>query len=132
MGNENNLESVSLETLEDKFKVLTALKSEFGHMVHSSLLHEMKTLQQVFLFYSSEVSMMTPYEQLDKDAKADLLPSNLVVQLDPIRFTGKGDHHLDQVSPWPRTHTLVTRLRAREKYADRKAEHSPWEKSDYE
>lgn len=128
---ENGLESISLNNVEDKVKVLKSLQSEFGHAVYNSRLHEMKNLKQVFLFYSSEVCVMTPYDKLDQDSKANLLPPNLVVQLDPIRFTGKGDHYLDKVTPWPRTHSPVTGLRAREKYATRKAEYSPWEEHDY-
>jgi len=128
---ENELESISLKNIEDKVKVLKSLQSEFGHAVYNSRLHEMKNLKQVFLFYSCEVCVMTPYDKLDQDSKANLLPPNLVVQLDPIRFTGKGDHHLDKVTAWPRTHNMVTGLRAREKYPSMKAEYSPWEEHDY-
>ena len=92
-----SLDSVSLDSLDKKAKLLKALYTEFGHLVHSSRLHEMKTLDRLFLFYSSEVSSLNPYEQLHRDKEADLLPSNLVIKKDPIRFTGQGDHPLDQV-----------------------------------
>ena len=92
-----SLDSVSLDSIDKKAELLKALHKEFGHLVHSSRLHEMKTLGRLFLFYSSEVSTLNPYEQLHRDKEEDLLPSNLVIKKDAIRFTGQGDHPLDQV-----------------------------------
>ena len=92
-----SLDSFTLDSLDKKAELLKALHMEFDHMVHSSRLHEMKTLGRLFLFYSSEVCSLNPYEQLHRDKEADLLPSNLVIEKDPIRFTGQGDHPLDQV-----------------------------------
>ena len=91
------LDSVSLDSIDKKAELLKALHTEFDHLVHSSRLHEMKTLGRLFLFYSSEVSTLNPYEQLHRDKEEDLLPSNLVIKKDAIRFTGQGDHPLDQV-----------------------------------
>ena len=92
-----SLGSIPLDNLDKKAELLKALHREFGHLVHSSRLHEMKTLERLFLFYSSEVCSLNPYEQLHRDKEADLLPPNLVINKDPIRFTGQGDHPLDQV-----------------------------------
>jgi len=129
---QDSLDTVTLDTNEDKFKVLKALHDEFGHVVHSSRLHEMKNLERVFLFYQSEICVLNPYEQLHRDKEADILPDNLVIKLDPIRFTGTGDHPLDKVTAWPRSSTLVTGLRAKEKYTSRLADFDPWEETDYQ
>lgn len=97
---EEMLETITMDDLSTKSKVLSALHSEFGHLVHNSRLHEMKNLDRVLFFYKSEVCALNPYEQLHRDKEADLLPDNLVVQLDSIRFTGEGDHPLDKVISW--------------------------------
>ena len=99
-----SLGSIPLDNLDQKAELLKALHREFGHLVHSSRLHEMKTLERLFLFYSSEVCSLNPYEQLHRDKEADLLPPNLVINKDPIRFTGQGDHSLDQVCFFIRIH----------------------------
>ena len=91
------MDSIQLDNLDKKTELLKALHLEFDHLVHSSRLHEMKTLGRLFLFYSSEVCNLNPYEQLHRDKEADLLPSNLVIQKEAFRFTGQGDHPLDQV-----------------------------------
>jgi len=125
------LGEVGLGSAATKALVLAALHREFGHLVHSSRLHEMTDLERVLYYYTSEVCTMTPYEQLHRDQEANLLPPNLVVRLDPIRFTGEGDHHLDKVTAWPRSDTLVTGLKAREKYANRRSKATVWEEEDY-
>ena len=38
-----------------------------------------------------------PYELLHQEGEEGKLPPNLHIQLDPHRFTGTGDHPLDQV-----------------------------------
>ena len=96
----DSLDSVQLDNLDKKTQLLKALHIEFDHLVHSSRLHEMKTLGRLFLFYSSEVCNLNPYEQLHRDKEADLLPSNLVIQKEAFRFTGQGDHTLDQVGQY--------------------------------
>ena len=143
---EAGLSSIPLDSAQTKASVLSALHRELGHLVHSSRLHEMSNLERVFLFYQAEICVLTPYEALHRDQEADLLPPNLVIQLEPHRFTGQGDNRLDQVNikpcslppslpqvtAWPRSDTLVTGLRAREKYASRPAEHSQYEETDYD
>ena len=81
--------------------------------------------------FQSEVSALNPYEKLHEDYIAGLLPPNLVVQLDPVLFTGEGDHPMNDVSAYPRTQRFETDIYAREKYPPRKADHSPYEEQDY-
>ena len=60
------------------------------------------------------MSVSTPYEQLHDDMVDGNLPDNLVVQLNPVTFTGEGDHHLDQVTAFPRRNTVYTSIKARD------------------
>lgn len=129
---EENLDTIVLNSLEDKFLVLSSLASSLGHMVHSSRLQDMTSLKEVLLFYQSEISVLNPYEQLHREKEEDKLPENLVIKFDPIRFTGKGDHPLDQVTAWPRSSTLVTGLATKEKFLPTPAEEDPWEEDDYD
>jgi len=127
----DSLHTFLLDSNEKKFEVLQALSEEFRHTVHSSRLHEMTSLDRVFLFYNSPINTLNPYEKLHRDFEEGILPPNLVIQLDPIRFTGKGDHPLDRVTAFPRANTLVTDIYAKEKYASREAEATAWEEEDY-
>merc|ERR1712059_11823 len=127
----DSLHTFLLDSNKKKFEVLQALSEEFGHTVHSSRLHEMTSPDRFFLFYESPINTLNPYEKLHRDFEGGLLPPNLVIQLDPIRFTGKGDHPLDKVTAFPRSNTLVTDIYGKEKYASRRAEPTAWEEEDY-
>ena len=98
---EEGLSAVPLDSVHTKAELLKALHVELGHLVHSSRLHEMTDLGRVFLFYQSEICVLNPYEALHRDQEAQLLPPNLVIQLEPHRFTGQGEHHFDQVTIEP-------------------------------
>ena len=41
--------------------------------------------------------MKTPYDRLHEASESGQLPPNLQIQKDAVRFTGKGDHRMDQV-----------------------------------
>ena len=41
--------------------------------------------------------MKNPYTRLFDEGEAGNLPPNLIIQKNPHRFTGKGEHRLDQV-----------------------------------
>lgn len=131
-GDQASLRAVRLDCSEVKFRVLSALCEEFGgHAVHSSRLHEMQTLADALLYYESAVCTLNPYELLHQEQEAGSLPQNLVIQKDPIRFTGQGDHPLDKVTAYPRSRTLVTGLDARDKFPGHEPEVDPWEDMDY-
>eukprot|EP00088_Acartia_fossae_P019321 TRINITY_DN21274_c0_g1_i1.p1 TRINITY_DN21274_c0_g1~~TRINITY_DN21274_c0_g1_i1.p1 ORF type:complete len:249 (-),score=23.44 TRINITY_DN21274_c0_g1_i1:88-834(-) len=128
----DTLREVKLDNLEVKFKVLSALGTALNHSVYSSRLADMKTLADVYTFYQNGVSNKNPYEILNKESEEGKLPPNLHIQLDPHRFTGKGDHRLDQVTAYPRSSTLVSGLNTREKYPSNIRDLDPYEEHDYE
>ena len=124
----NDLDQMELADKATKFRVLVALDKEFSHSVHSSRLHLMTNLANVYQYYISPISSQTPYDKLHEDSQEGLLPDNLVIQLDHVRFTGKGTHPLDQVSPWPRRENVSTTGT----YRVEKKEHSRYQQEDYE
>jgi len=126
---ESSMKEVMLSDKDMKFKVLKALSDEFSHSVPNSMLHQMTSISTVYTFYQSPISSITPYDQLHQDSQNGLLPDNLVIQLNHVRFTGKGDHPMDTVTAWPRRDTVVT---SRESKQDgKKAKYSKYQEEDY-
>ena len=126
---ETNMKEIMLSDKDIKFKVLNALSNEFSHSVPNSMLHQMTSISTVYTFYQSPISSITPYDQLHQDSQDGLLPDNLVIQLNHVRFTGKGEHPLDTVTAWPRRDTVVTSRNS--KYEERKAKYSKSQQEDY-
>lgn len=124
--------TISFDSKSAKFKVLSALNKEFEHSVHNSRLHEMVTLDDLYIFYESPIDVRTPYEQLHDSSEAGSLPPNLCIQLDPVRFTGEGDHPLDKVTAWPRSNTIISSIHSKEKYPGRRVGTSKFKEDDYE
>jgi len=124
--------TVDLDDKSSKFQVLSSLNKEFQHSVHNSRLHEMATLDDLYLFYKSTIDVRTPYEQLSDQGRDGSLPANLCIQLDPIRFTGKGDHELDKINAFPRSNTISSSIHFKEKYPGRRAEVNRYKENDYE
>lgn len=130
--NMKDLQSIYLDDTDVKFNVLNALSLELDHNVHNSRLSDMRNLRDVYQFYSTPIDMKTPYDRLHEASEEGQLPPNLQIQKDPVRFTGKGEHRLDQVTAYPRSSTLVTGLYARDKYKGLQKDHDAYSQYDYE
>ena len=129
---QESMKSTLLDDLDTKLKVLNSLSSEFSHHVPNSLLHQMKTVADLLVFYKvlslslylrfprhpiqSSISTLTPYEQLHTEMMDGKLPDNLVIQLDAVRFTGEGDHPLNTVTAFPRRNTVTSSIYTRDKF----------------
>ena len=48
--------TVDLDDKSSKFQVLSSLNKEFQHSVHNSRLHEMATLDDLYLFYKVHIA----------------------------------------------------------------------------
>merc|ERR1719219_2981630 len=128
----DNMDSIEISDSKLKFTLLKALNTEFDHRVHNSRLHMMKNLGDLYLFYKSPISSVTPYDKLHDDSESGLLPDNLVIQKDPIRFTGRGDHPLDTVSPFPRTNTVIHNKISKDRNLQpHKPSHNYYQEEDY-
>ena len=79
----------------------------------------------------SPISSITPYDKLHEDSQTGLLPDNLVVQKNPVRFTGSGDHPLNTVSPFPRSRTVLHSKASKEKYQPHKPQYDFYQEDDY-
>eukprot|EP00088_Acartia_fossae_P008645 TRINITY_DN14151_c0_g1_i1.p1 TRINITY_DN14151_c0_g1~~TRINITY_DN14151_c0_g1_i1.p1 ORF type:complete len:251 (+),score=36.11 TRINITY_DN14151_c0_g1_i1:36-788(+) len=111
----SELYKIELTNPEEKAQILMKLYQELDHAVHNSRLIDMKTLEDVFTYYTTTIDMKTPYDRLHMASEQGSLPPNLCIQKDPHRFTGKSDHRLDQVTAFPRSPTIVSNIYSKKK-----------------
>lgn len=130
--------------LEQKFQLLSALNGEFSYIVPNSLLHKMTNLGKyyfsfsylhvpvIFLnqfsttgriqeYYLTPVENIVPYDKLQKMD----LPPNLHILYDYHRFHPDTDTKFGGISAFPKSSTIVTGLKAKEKYKGYDAG-NPW------
>jgi hypothetical protein len=127
-----NLNTHKLQDPDVKFELMNSLGKELNHYVHNSRLRDMDDLDKLFIFYTTPIDMKNPYTRLCDEGEAGKLPPNLIIQKNPLRFTGKGDHRLDQVTAYPRSPTIVSGLYARDKFKAADTELDPYSELDYE
>jgi hypothetical protein len=115
----------------EKASLLGALAESFGgHRVPNSLLHTMTTLDRVFTFYSTQVNQMSPYDRLEAGVRQGVLPQNLHVQLEPVRFDPSiATSDMGRISAFPRCSTILVSPEAQKKWKPFKAKHSPYKNS---
>lgn len=121
-----------LNSLSDKFKVLDACFKDFEHCVPNSQFHELKTVGKystdhsignivfintfivgdVIKFYEKSVSSTAPFDSLVKMK----LPENLHIQYNYVRFNPENDTKFNGQTAFPKSSTLVTGLKYRDKY----------------
>lgn len=105
-------QSIELNDMSKKYALLSACQREFNHIVPNSLLHTMETTKDVLEFYQKPVSTAIP---LDMMKNIDL-PENLHIQYEYLRFHPDTDTMFNGVTAHPRSSTLVTGLKYKEKY----------------
>lgn len=105
---DNIVAELNVKSFQDKkFEVLNQCANIFnGHAVPNSRIYEMKTIDDVIEFYLTPVDCQTPYEKLDTSVP------NLHIIKEARRF----DPEKDGISPFPKSSTLVTGLKYRNKY----------------
>ena len=115
-----------------KLSVLSNLSKIFGgHRVPNSLIHTMTTLDKVFTFYSTPIDMLSPYDRLELGVRYELLPQNLHIQTEPIRFDpDTSTNDIGRISAFPRMSTILVSPEAQKKWPNPyKAKHSPYKNS---
>lgn len=92
---------------EQKFELLAKCSAAFdNHYVPNSQLYEIKSLDDVLIFYETRVDTRTPYETLDTSVP------NLHIIKEPRRYNPEEDG----ITAFPKSATLVTGLKSRKKY----------------
>lgn len=107
------------ETPEIRFSILRSCATEFKHSVPNSKLYSIETLDDIKEFYKIPVDATTPYEAL----KNMDLPKNLHIQYEYKRFDPESKF-LDGKSAFPKSSTIVTGLKYKNKYKGHVAKQS--------
>ncbi|XP_050515668.1 39S ribosomal protein L50, mitochondrial [Diabrotica virgifera virgifera] len=108
--------STELTDLNQKFTLFMQCEQQLGHSIPNSLLHHMKTLKDVQIFYNMPVDTRTPLERM----KSMDLPENLHVQYEYKRFNADTDTMFGGKTAFPKSSTIVTGLKYKDKYKGQK------------
>ncbi|XP_052897606.1 39S ribosomal protein L50, mitochondrial [Anopheles moucheti] len=106
--------------MEQKFAFLSACGKTFGHWVPNSMLHELETVGDAIVFYQTPIDTRLP---LDAISSVEL-PENLYIQQDYIRFHPETDTMFGGKSAFPKSSTIVTGLKYKQKYRGHEAKKS--------
>lgn len=105
-------QNARLDNLTKRFAVFNACYKEFQHCIPNSVLHTIETIGDVVKFYTTPVSTITPYDNM----KNMELPPNLHVQYEYHRFHPETDTKFGGVTAFPRSATIVSGLKYKDKY----------------
>ncbi|XP_017043437.1 uncharacterized protein LOC108089591 [Drosophila ficusphila] len=114
------LKSDELGNLSEKFEFLAACFNELQHGVPNSQVHELRTIGDVISFYETPVDTTVPLDAL----KRVELPENLHIQYEYLRFNPETDTKFNGKTAFPKSSTLVTGLKYRNKYEGHEAKRS--------
>ncbi|CAH1098512.1 unnamed protein product [Psylliodes chrysocephalus] len=109
-------DSAIISDLNQRFSLFLQCEKQLNHSIPNSLLHIMKTLGDVKVFYKTPVDTRTP---LDKMKNMDL-PENMHVQFDYHRFRPDADTMFGGKTAFPKSSTIVTGLKYKDKYPGHK------------
>ncbi|XP_050091912.1 uncharacterized protein LOC126575322 [Anopheles aquasalis] len=105
---------------EQKFTFLNACCDAFGHSVPNSVLHEVLTVEDALVFYQTPIDTRLPLDAISTME----LPENLYIQQDPVRFHPETDTMFGGKSAFPKSSTIVTGIKYKQKYRGHEAKKS--------
>ncbi|KAF4514019.1 UNVERIFIED_CONTAM: hypothetical protein B566_EDAN018664 [Ephemera danica] len=95
-----------------RFQLLKTCFKEFQHSIPNSMLYAIETIGDVLEFYTTPIDTRTPLEAM----KTMDLPPNLHVLHEYHRFHPDTDTMFGGISAFPKSSTIVTGLRYKDKY----------------
>ncbi|CAF0792307.1 unnamed protein product [Brachionus calyciflorus] len=111
--NEQNYRELSLADPKIKFNLLTKCISTFNHNIPNASLNDIKNVNDLISFYSTELKDTNPLEDLYQQPD---LPKNLHINLEYNRFEPEKDTFFDGRDAFPERNTVVTSLWYSKKY----------------
>lgn len=111
--------SSKLTDLSIKFELLKTCSATFNHQVPNSILHEIRSVEDVIQFYSTSVDTTLP---MDRIQNCPDLPQNLYIQQDYVRYSPEDS--MFERTAFPKSSTLVSGIRTRRKYKGHEAKRS--------
>ncbi|EAA11140.2 AGAP005486-PA [Anopheles gambiae str. PEST] len=106
--------------MEKKFAFLSACGKALGHWVPNSMLHEVQTVEDATIFYQTPIDTRLPLDAI----RSVELPENLHIQQDYVRFHPETDTMFGGKSAFPKSSTVVTGLKYKQKYRGHEAKKS--------
>nr|XP_018902481.1 PREDICTED: 39S ribosomal protein L50, mitochondrial [Bemisia tabaci] len=104
--------TVPLDDPDKRFKFFYECEKTLNYRIPNSLLHTMRTLRDVYEFYTTPVDTRTPYDAL---ISRDDLPPNLHIQKEPVRYHPEDDSFF-KTTVFPQSSTIVTNIKAKKKF----------------
>uniref|UniRef100_A0A182NM80 C2H2-type domain-containing protein n=1 Tax=Anopheles dirus TaxID=7168 RepID=A0A182NM80_9DIPT len=107
----------SFSGTQQKFAFLSACGKAFDHWVPNSMLHELQTIEDAIIFYQTPIDTRLPLDAI----RTVELPENLHIQQDYVRFHPETDTMFGGKSAFPKSSTVVTGLKYKQKYRGHEA-----------
>ncbi|CAF0886178.1 unnamed protein product [Rotaria sp. Silwood1] len=111
---EGNWKSIYLSNPLNKYNLLTRCMKECSHTVSNMTLNDIKTLEDVYQYFSTPVKDTNVLEDLQQSSE---LPKNVHIQLDAVRFTPETSSFFNELDAFPKRSTKVIDLWYKKKYA---------------
>ena len=108
-----NWQSIYLTNPLNKFNLLTRCMKECSHTISNMTLNDLKTLEDVYLYFSTPVKDTNVLEDLQQSSE---LPKNVHIQLDAVRFTPETSSFFNDLDAFPKRSTKVIDLWYKKKY----------------
>ncbi|KAK3084749.1 hypothetical protein FSP39_018247 [Pinctada imbricata] len=115
-GPQEDWKSVSLDDRKIKYQLLTKFLKELDHNMHSNELNDIKTVEDAVKYFTTEVKDTTVIEDF---TKLDL-PKNLSINTEYIRWDPDNDSLFDGKTAFPGEKTIVTSVKYRRKYPQKR------------
>ncbi|UJR10222.1 hypothetical protein I4U23_014435 [Adineta vaga] len=97
-----------------KYNLLTRCMKECSHTISNTNLNDIKTLEDVYQYFSTPVSDANVLENLQQSSD---LPKNVHIQIDAVRFTPDSSGFFNGLDAFPKRSTKVVDLWYKKKYA---------------
>jgi hypothetical protein len=111
---EGNWKFVSLTNSLNKYNLLTRCMKECSHTISNMSLNDMKTLEDVYQYFSTPVKDTNVLEDIQQSNE---LPANVHIQLDAVRYTPETNSFFNELDAFPKRSTKVVDLWYKKKYA---------------
>ncbi|CAH8507318.1 unnamed protein product [Schistosoma turkestanicum] len=116
----NQWKAYRFQNNDEKYKMFTACITEFKHHIANNYLHEIHTMEDLINYFMTPVETPDFLYKLTTDSQNNnnnncKLPSNLNIQLEPVRYNPNEDHFF-QANAYPGRSTIVSNLAAARKH----------------
>ena len=126
---QGNWSSINLTNSLNKYNLLTRCMKECSHTISNMSLSDIKTLEDVYQYFSTPVKDTNVLEDLQQSSE---LPKNVHIQLDAVRFTPETSGFFNGLDAFPKRSTKVVDLWYKKKYtAYPKNEEDPFKDNIY-